>query len=473
MERRIKEFLQQHGGHATALQIARYVFHIRNASAALADRLIRAAVGAATGIESDGLGSWHLVPGATEKIWQEEKFCLIEAARGSVLAFGWTTIIHEHIATPTFAVVAGPTLQLGASMDIEAVAAPELHRRLHQALSGAILVAWRPAKVMQSLSLLATAVKGSPFFCDALSMPALAQNLLGLPTLPKPEKVYSLLGLSRVVFEEPLAAVEESAAVFVEMLSRCRGAGILTTARLLLAGRRHARRLDMALYDFDRKFLESLPECPGIYMMRDRKDRVMYVGKAKNLRARVMSYFQRPEEEEPKLRRLQKTLRSLCYEACDTEVDALIREYELIRAQRPEVNRQVDLHDQEETGFRVKPCVFVVPISDSRRLAIYFLSPSALEKVGIVAGRRMGKRLRATVQSFMQHVASAERHGLKSPFGNHRVLLASRWFAQHRGRLTVLDADQLRSTDDCLQRLQNLIADPEVFSGRVEMRGTP
>lgn len=468
MKARIIEFLQQHGGHATAVQIARHVLHVRSASAALADRLVRAALGSAVGIASDGLGSWHLMPGVTEETWQDQKFCLIEVSyprsQPEALALGWTTILRGRVSRPVFAALPARGLRIAASIDIEVLAAPELCRRLHEVLSEAVLVAWQPARVQQSLSRLAGAAKGAPFFCDTISLPALSQNLFGLQTLPRPEEVCSLLGMPSSLFEEAIAAVEESATAFVEMLARCRAAGLATTGQLLQAGRVRMRRLDMALYNFDRRFLESLPEAPGVYLMRDRRDRVLYVGKAKNLRARVMSYFQRPEEEEPKLRRLQKTLRSLSYEVCDTELDALVRENELIRLHRPEVNRQIDVHDVRELRIRSRPCIFVVPIASHRRLAIYFLSARELAKVNIAAGRKVGKRLRGAVEDFMRHSATHEHSQ------DDRVLLAARWLAQQRDRLTILAADQFASTEHCLQRLQHLINDEDVFRERLELR---
>lgn len=82
--------------------------------------------------------------------------------------------------------------------------------------------------------------------------------------------------------------------------------------------------------------LKNLPQNPGVYMMRDLESRVIYVGKAKNLKNRVSSYFKSKVSGKTAL--LVKEIENLEYVVCNSEQDALILEQNLIKEYRPKYN---------------------------------------------------------------------------------------------------------------------------------------
>jgi excinuclease ABC subunit C len=94
--------------------------------------------------------------------------------------------------------------------------------------------------------------------------------------------------------------------------------------------------------------LTSLPLNPGCYLFRDTEKRIIYVGKAKNLRKRVKSYFQK-KEQDPKTRCLITTLESVEFFVTDTEVEALILENTLIKKHQPKYN--INLKDAKTYAF--------------------------------------------------------------------------------------------------------------------------
>ena len=83
--------------------------------------------------------------------------------------------------------------------------------------------------------------------------------------------------------------------------------------------------------------LSTIPESPGCYQYYDAKGTVIYVGKAKNLRKRISSYFQK-EHENRKTRVLVKQIYDLRYIVVDSEADALLLENNLIKQYRPRYN---------------------------------------------------------------------------------------------------------------------------------------
>lgn len=83
---------------------------------------------------------------------------------------------------------------------------------------------------------------------------------------------------------------------------------------------------------------QDFPNAPGVYLMKDERGRMLYVGKAKNLRKRVASYFRPPEQLEPKTRQLVSKIRGLDYLCTVSEKEALLLESSLIKKHRPRYN---------------------------------------------------------------------------------------------------------------------------------------
>lgn len=84
--------------------------------------------------------------------------------------------------------------------------------------------------------------------------------------------------------------------------------------------------------------LNRIPENPGIYQYLDEDGIIIYVGKAKNLKKRVSSYFNKNHDDSPKTRILVRKIRDIKYIVVDTEDDALLLENNLIKQYRPRYN---------------------------------------------------------------------------------------------------------------------------------------
>lgn len=95
--------------------------------------------------------------------------------------------------------------------------------------------------------------------------------------------------------------------------------------------------------------LNALPTKPGVYYMKDVDGRVIYVGKAINLRNRVRSYFHSPSSQPPKVRRLVEHVADLEFIVTSSELEALILECNLIKKHRPHYN--VRLKDDKQYPY--------------------------------------------------------------------------------------------------------------------------
>jgi len=86
-----------------------------------------------------------------------------------------------------------------------------------------------------------------------------------------------------------------------------------------------------------KKTVSKLPTTSGVYIYRNEKGKIIYIGKAINLRARVRSYF-RGSEQEPKTQELVRNIAKIEHMKTGSEVEALILEAELIKRYKPRYN---------------------------------------------------------------------------------------------------------------------------------------
>jgi len=90
--------------------------------------------------------------------------------------------------------------------------------------------------------------------------------------------------------------------------------------------------------DLVRERLKSVPNRPGCYLMRDRRGVIIYVGKAKNLRRRVSSYFRPGARHAPKVRSMVETVWDFEWMTVRNEAESLLTEASLIKKYKPHFN---------------------------------------------------------------------------------------------------------------------------------------
>ena len=87
-----------------------------------------------------------------------------------------------------------------------------------------------------------------------------------------------------------------------------------------------------------RERLEAVPNRPGCYLMRDRRGEIIYIGKAKNLRRRLQSYFRPGARHAPKVRSMVETVWDFDFMTVKNEAEALLTEASLIKRHKPHFN---------------------------------------------------------------------------------------------------------------------------------------
>ena len=96
----------------------------------------------------------------------------------------------------------------------------------------------------------------------------------------------------------------------------------------------------MPISDKVKRKLEDLPRKPGVYLMRDKNGKVIYIGKAKSLRNRVRNYFQQStlRSADPKIKSLINSIEDLDFLVVKTDAEAILTEGRMIKEYRPRYN---------------------------------------------------------------------------------------------------------------------------------------
>jgi DNA polymerase III subunit epsilon len=167
----------------------------------------------------------------------------------------------------------------------------------------------------------------------------------GLSTLAR-ELDVSATGAHRALYD-----ALTTAGVLHKLAPRIRAAGISRLAQL--DGFRAVRRDEpdtTGLFARGRSLLSpehavSAPSTPGVYLMRAANGRVLYVGKAKNLRSRIRSYYSQPLGYTRKMDGLLQSIDQIETIETGSELAALLLEAQLIARYRPQFNRQMRTSD--------------------------------------------------------------------------------------------------------------------------------
>lgn len=85
-----------------------------------------------------------------------------------------------------------------------------------------------------------------------------------------------------------------------------------------------------------KQLYDTFPETPGVYLMKDAAGKLLYIGKAANLKRRVSSYFLRPHDS--RIQKMVSQIHSIAYRKTDTALEALILEADLIKKNQPPYN---------------------------------------------------------------------------------------------------------------------------------------
>ena len=344
---RLVETLEERGP-LTVVDAARSLFATASISDGLACSLLTEVTAGDSRVVLTGTGV-SLVGGRPDPLLEEAEFVVFDlettglsATRDRICEIG-AVRVRELELVDSFQSLVNPGVALPEPVArLTGLRSPELRRapsvstvvrRFLAFAGGDLLVAHNSRFDQRFLERQLMQVHGRRLSQPPLCTAALARRLLegrirrvGLASLAH------FFGVPTTPCHRALPDAEATAQVLVHLIGLAQelGARRLSELRTLAAPRK--RRV----YD-KRSLARGAPTRPGVYLFRDRRDQVLYVGRARDLRARLRSYF-RSERQRPSVEAALLALEHIEWRVLGSELEAALEELRLIRELQPPAN---------------------------------------------------------------------------------------------------------------------------------------
>jgi len=223
-----------------------------------------------------------------------------------------------------------------------------------------------------------------------------------------------------------------------------------------------APTINWSRFAFNREDLRRIPQTPGTYQFYDAQGGLLYVGKSKNLNRRLGSYFREGVHRSKRIQRLLESLYRFEYQPAGSDLEATLREAELIRSENPERNVQRRLDTRKGHGARLRSILILEPAAPPSILRAYLIRDGRLlDRVGI--GPRGGGLRR--VERLLEHHFFCGPSGPTPISGpDLDVEVVVRWLAANRDRAVAFDPTDLRSAQEVIDRLRWFLSQGTPFA---------
>jgi hypothetical protein len=207
--------------------------------------------------------------------------------------------------------------------------------------------------------------------------------------------------------------------------------------------------------EFSEKTIQGLPTTPGVYGFRNKDGDFIYIGKAKSLKRRLMSYFRDTDESPHKIEQLRNDSYSLITYQCGSELEALLYEYRLIRKYTPTLNSKIDIAEREGSYRPVKDCIILLPHDKDEMLMSFWIREN--QKI-------MMKAIEFTNFNESVYCNEIEKYFFSEKLPKEvtdfpEIELATRWIKNHRDSLQIVEIHNCADAEEAVQFLSISIKD--------------
>ena len=324
----------------------------------------------------------------------------------------------------------------------------------------------------------ACALAGIPLHAPVVSAAKLGRILLGLKANHAALDLAAALGVEARGPDDCRGRAPLVAAAYLRLVPLLEERGIDTLHALLGFQEMPPAPLDLSRYAFGPGDLRALPAAPGVYRFLDREGSVIYVGKAKNLRARLASYFIPSARGTPRGSAILDQVHSFAIERVASDLEAALLEAALIAEHRPRLNRQFEVHERPAPyGPRLNLAVILrdadVGGGPPAPCTVHLLRKGRyLGRVAGLgaAGNALTRAMRLVARAYFRAEPGARPSG--DDLEEHDVdwQLVGSYLRRHRDEVSVLDLDECASSGEAAERLKALVAAVGAGAGRVVAR---
>lgn len=270
--------------------------------------------------------------------------------------------------------------------------------------------------------------------------------------------------------EKEVCVMAEIFSLYKELLKE---QGVNTREDLLEFQYADINYIDFNKYSFDKGFLLSIPQKPGVYRMKNNCGEVVYVGKAKNLKTRISSYFWNTTDRSQKINQLLDTIYSIEYETTGSELAAALLEFRLIKQYRPKLNQQIEVHERSARYGNLRNFIVILPALMEKSLELFFVKEgNPLERYEILRNAVNFSEVERILTKMYYETSGANgrsphekgnggiqhQNGLADiKTGEIDIMLS--WVEAHKDHVNYINADAVSGSDACLKLVKDYVRD--------------
>ncbi len=206
---------------------------------------------------------------------------------------------------------------------------------------------------------------------------------------------------------------------------------------------------------------------PGIYLLKNKQGQIFYVGKAKNLKSRVESYFINRSQMDEKTKSILSKISDLTYEEVGSELEALLLENEYINKYRPELNTQIKIHPLDISKYKAKRIIlFLQGITENEIVLFLVNGTNAIEKIKINLKENPDwDKLKDKINQIFFEFGKLDD---ESSF--EQIEIIWRWFSLNHQYINFIDIEKCGSLEECLEMVKKYSADENLLSEKIFYR---
>lgn len=206
--------------------------------------------------------------------------------------------------------------------------------------------------------------------------------------------------------------------------------------------------------EFSLTTLQELPQIAGVYGFKDKNDTFIYIGKAKNLRRRLTSYFRNTDESPEKIDSIRKDAQKVVTYQCGSELEAIIYEYRLIRKHRPVLNSQLEISERPGAFKPLPDCIILLPHAQPGKCMLFFMRQNQkiiMKQIETVSFDK-GPLITEIEAFFYNGTLPAE------PTDFPEIELATRWVKSNKDSIDLIDVYNYSGPEELTEILADHIS---------------
>ncbi len=459
MKDKLYNYLKSRGGCSSSVAIVEQLLNLRGAGRDVAEKIVRSLVKDHSIFISDGLGNWYIDPEQESQgtHLNDIVFNLV-AIRGNVRDLFQSTFLEIGVCQIQNGKISNVILERarrddsileGASVLVcESRPWSDVLARVLPFLEGGVLTGFKLAPVRNFLYAEALHFCGEYIVLNELFMDKLLRRLYPKQKLQSISELAAFLKVPYFETEDLQVYLNNLSNLFLVLLEKLTDFDLTDLDKLLEFQFPERKQINMESKKISRHFLETLPESAGVYLMKNEREEVIYVGKAKNLKSRVGSYFNAREDLDEKLARIWEKIIDVEIIELGSELEAYLEEQKLIKQYQPEINLQMSVHIKADPAVRNLNLILFLPSTKNGYVNLFCLNSNGRSTCLAISQKR---NTSSRAKDKLQKMFFASRSRKPTSEELERSELITRWFVKNRDQVSWMDMNSISDFLECLR----------------------